>query len=65
MSLILTVFETTSFWVVAFLFVWLAAQFILAPILGRFCKYGEKFETNHLPPLPQGSILGKPQNEAF
>jgi hypothetical protein len=40
---------------------WTAASFVLGPIVGRHLKRIRHSTTNHLPPLPEGSILGKRQ----
>ena len=43
---------------ILFFTIWTAAGFILGPPIGRYLKSLDEEQTNHLPPLPEGSILG-------
>lgn len=42
--------------------IWTAGSFALALVIGPFLKRMRVEQTNHLPPLPSGSILGKAQD---
>ncbi len=43
---------------ILFFTIWTVAGFVLGPPIGRFLKWSRENQTNHLPPLPEGSILG-------
>lgn len=45
--------------ILAGLLIFTIVQIALAIFLGRFCKWGGAASDESLPPLPEGSILGK------
>jgi hypothetical protein len=47
------------------LIIWTLASFIGGAILCYVITVSKRGTANHLPPLPEGSILGKRQNRAF
>jgi len=51
--------------ILAGLLIWTVASFILGPFVGRFLQRKRREQTNHLPPLPEGSILGKHSERVF
>lgn len=53
MSVLLTIFETKSFWIAAFFIGWIAAGFWLGPIIGRRLKRAQDSQSY---PLPSGSL---------
>ena len=51
--------------ILAVLALWTIAGFILGPPIGRFLKWSRENQTNHIPPMPEGSILGKHSERVF
>lgn len=45
--------------------IWTLVSFIAGAILCYFITVSKREPTNHLPPLPERSILGKQQKMAF
>jgi len=48
-----------------FFTIWTAVSFYLGPKIGRYLKSMDEEQANHLPPLPEGSILGKHSERVF
>jgi hypothetical protein len=52
----MTIFESSSFWVIAFLIGWTALGFLIGPMIGRRLKKARQSQLVAMHPLPSGSL---------